>query len=248
MFVQIEKSQQQLVLDEKYVSPTSILSTHWLLYCLTQTKTFACGRILDVGCGRKPYQTFFPHTEYIGIDWPHNLHDSRPEAYADAQYVPFAAATFDTVICTEVIEHLPDPSLAIRNIACILRPGGHLILSAPFVHVLHEEPFDFFRFTPIGLQHLVKGAGFEVVNTWARGGVLSVLVSLWGRYLMGFLRRFLNRLPRRFESLFVTPLIRWPQRLAAYWLINHRRWGGALFDPSQSLSLGYVLVARRIAD
>lgn len=250
MFVQVEKSQrqQELVLNEKYVSPASVLSTRWLLYCLTQTRKFARGRVLDVGCGRKPYQTFFPHTDYIGIDWSHNLHASRPEAYADAQYIPFAAATFDTVICTEVIEHLPDPALALQNIARVLRPGGHLILSAPFVQTLHEVPFDFFRFTPIGLHHLVKEAGFEVVNTWARGGILSVLVSLGGRYLMGFLRRFLNRSPRRFELLLVTPLIRWPQRMAAYWLINRRNWGGAFFDPPQLLSLGYVVVARRTTD
>ncbi len=231
-----------------FSNPFFITRRYLYLHIRDMSKHFKSGTLLDIGCGTKPYQSFYPHTDYLGIDWPHNLHKSHPEAYADAQYIPFATATFDTVVCTEVIEHLPEPALALQNIARVLRPGGHLILSAPFVHVLHEVPFDFFRFTPIGLQHLVKGAGFEVVNTWARGGVLSVLISLWGRYLMGFLRRFLNRLPRRFESLFVTPLIRWPQRLAAYWLINHRRWGGDLFDPSQALSLGYVLVARRIAD
>lgn len=247
MFIKF-KEESGFYVDDKLVSPGSVFSTRWLLDCLQQTREFTQGRILDVGCGTKPYKQLYQHTSYIGIDWNNPLNNNHPEAYADAQYIPFAAATFDTVVCTEVIEHLPDPALALQNMARVLRPEGHLILSAPFVHVLHEVPFDFFRFTPIGLQHLVKEAGFEVVNIWARGGVLSVLVSLWGRYLMGFLRRILNRLPRRFEFLLVTPLIRWPQRMAAYWLIKRRNWGGAFFDPPQLLSLGYVVVARRTTD
>jgi SAM-dependent methyltransferase len=124
---------------------------------------FGSGRILDVGCGEKPYEVYRPRasTEWIGLDVPEN---SLADVHGYAEDLPFGEASIDTVICTEVIEHVEEPEVLLREIARVLKPDGHLILIAPFYWPLHEEPYDFFRFTTHGLRHLIQKVGLEVVS------------------------------------------------------------------------------------
>jgi SAM-dependent methyltransferase len=81
----------------------------------------------------------------------------------------------DTVLCTQVIEHVRDPQSLLRESARVLRVGGHLILSAPLMNVVHEPPYDYFRFTPYGLRLLFENAGFEVVCIRHQGGGWAML-------------------------------------------------------------------------
>ena len=135
-------------------------------------------RVLDAGAGDAPYRPLFAHCEYRTQDWPSSVHDGARSAdvVADLRDLPLDDASFDFVLCTEVLEHVSDPLRALQEIRRVLRPGGSVLITVPFVIELHEEPHDFFRYTPHALRHLLVEAGFdqivvEPLTGWA--GTLS---------------------------------------------------------------------------
>jgi SAM-dependent methyltransferase len=130
------------------------------------------GRMLDVGCGTKPYRGLFPRVSaHIGVDTPHTMHGLRGvDAIGTASALPFGDGCFDCVLCTEVLEHTPEPSMALREIGRVTRPGGSLLLTVPLSEQLHEEPRDFYRFTHHGIGYLLRQAGWRVVRVHRRGG------------------------------------------------------------------------------
>lgn len=143
------------------------------------------GLILDVGCGIKPYETILcPFgSEYVGIDYevtatPAGRPWSRADVYGDCHDMPFEAAAFDTVVCTQVLEHVKEPRQLLGEMFRVLRPGGVMILSVPMTWPDHEEPYDFYRYTRYGVEYLVKGVGFEIVELHQRGNLPITLVQL----------------------------------------------------------------------
>jgi len=147
----------------------TFLHTLMLEASLKQCGVFVKGITLDVGCGRKPYEkTFFAGAEkYIGMDY---LTDrSTPDVVGSATDIPLPDVSFDTVVSTEVLEHVPDPLKALREMYRVLKPGGYLILSTPMYWPRHEVPHDYFRYPYDGLLHLVKESGFELVELYSRG-------------------------------------------------------------------------------
>jgi SAM-dependent methyltransferase len=160
------------------------LQYSFILEQIAKAAPRARGRLLDVGCGDKPYEpTFRPYvTEYIGIEhesvFPETNASSgerRPDLYYDGNRLPFDDASFDTVVSIQVLEHTPRPQPLLQEMARVLRPDGLLILSAPFSGRLHEEPYDFFRYTPHGLRAICGEAGLEVTEVWDQGNIWSVI-------------------------------------------------------------------------
>jgi SAM-dependent methyltransferase len=159
-----------------------LISRHLVRSIRHASATYARGLLLDVGCGGRPHESIFrPYVDrYIGVDTPASTL-SRFDVAAVASHLPFPDQTFDTILCTEVLEHLSDPAICIQEMARVLRQGGHLILTTPQIWHLHEEPYDFFRFTRYGLTHLCSGAGLEVVEIrshggpWATIGIVSII-------------------------------------------------------------------------
>ena len=145
------------------------LATVMLENSLRQCAGYVKGRLLDVGCGRRPYEkTFFAGaTEYIGVDYLSGR--SRPDLVCSALGLPFAAEVFDTVVSTEVLEHVPEPLLALREMRRVLKPAGRLVLSVPMYWPRHEVPCDFFRYPYDGLLYLVKESGLELIKLFNRG-------------------------------------------------------------------------------
>lgn len=150
----------------------------------------ASGRMVDVGCGDKPYEALFaPHvTDHLGIDFE-ETHASSAYAQsskADLLYtgarLPFADGVFDTVLCTQVLEHVPEPWHLFTELNRILRPGGTLILTAPFSYRVHSEPHDFFRFTKYALVRLAEENGMQVLKILPRGGFWAVIGQKLGSY------------------------------------------------------------------
>jgi ubiquinone/menaquinone biosynthesis C-methylase UbiE len=136
-------------------------------------------RVLDVGAGSCPYRRFFAHCEYKS----HDLAQLQPEqlssrrGYGDIDYVsdilsiPVPEGSHDVILCTEVLEHVPDPVGAIREFARILRPGGHLILTAPLGSGLHQKPYHFYGgFTSYWYRKFLTEAGFEDITIQPNGG------------------------------------------------------------------------------
>jgi SAM-dependent methyltransferase len=145
------------------------------------------GKLLDVGCGDKPWQPLLgPHTsEYIGVDLGAN---SKAELLADAHAIPLADATVDTVLMDEVLEHLERPWEALAEAHRLLRPGGFIVIDTPFFWPLHEAPRDFYRYSPFGLRELLETAGFEVVEIVPLTGAW-VTISLEISYALQRYRR-----------------------------------------------------------
>lgn len=83
------------------------------------------------------------------------------QVYCRVERLPFRGGSFDAVLCTQVLEHVPDPSVAIAEASRVLSPDGRLILTIPFVAAEHEEPHDYFRFTQFGIRTLLEAHGFE---------------------------------------------------------------------------------------
>jgi SAM-dependent methyltransferase len=134
-------------------------------------------RVLDAGAGDAPYSELFAHTELRTSDWSNSPHEGGRSAdiVAPLHSLPVPDGSFDAVLCTQVLEHVPDPAVVLSELCRVLVPGGSLWLSVPFVGQLHEEPFDFFRYTEYGLRSLVEAAGFTDVRVEPIGGYFSSL-------------------------------------------------------------------------
>ena len=143
----------------------------------------ARGRLLDVGCGDKPYEHLFRPfvSEYLGVEHEATfgatsaLARGKADVLYDGTRLPFADESFDTVLSVQVLEHTPDPQALIIDMARVLRLDGVMILSAPFSFRLHEQPHDFFRFSPHGLGVLCERAGLEIEEIHAQGNLWSLL-------------------------------------------------------------------------
>ena len=124
-------------------------------------------RVLDAGAGEAPYRELFAHCDYVTADWENSPHAlaSASDIVGSLEALPVAARSFDAVVSTQVLEHVAEPLLVLRELHRVLRPAGKLYLTVPFVGELHEEPHDFFRYTPHGLRHLLTSAGFQVNAT-----------------------------------------------------------------------------------
>jgi SAM-dependent methyltransferase len=122
--------------------------------------------VLDVGAGDAPYRELFAHTDYRTLEWAESVHEAAQSAdiLASAEAIPVADASFDAVVLTEVLEHVPDPPAVLAELARILRPGGRLLLTVPFAWPLHELPHDYFRYTNAGVRALLERSGFAAVE------------------------------------------------------------------------------------
>jgi SAM-dependent methyltransferase len=142
--------------------------------------TPSAARVLDVGAGDGPYRELFGHAEYVTVDWAHSPHEdaARSDVIASADAIPLEAESFDAVLLTQVLEHVPDPPAVVREAFRLLRPGGRLYVTAPLVWELHELPHDYFRYTGPGLERLASEAGFVEAEARPRNDSFTTLAQL----------------------------------------------------------------------
>lgn len=144
---------------------------------------YAKGDLIDIGCGRMPYRKAIePKVEkYIGLDHPSISKfyqpDKKPDILADiTKKLPIKNSSFDTVLMLQVMEYLQDPQRAIDNIEKILKPGGVVIISSPFLYPLHDIPFDKIRLTDTFLKNVIQNSGLKIIKINIQGG-------FWGFWL-----------------------------------------------------------------
>lgn len=158
------------------------------------------GKLIDIGCGQKPHRDLFPAiAAYDGIDFEgfsanKDFQTGRPDfqfpkSYTDDWRLPFSDAAYDHAAAFEVIEHHPEPALLLKEAARIIRPGGYVFLSWPHIFPLHEEPHDYFRYTPHSVRRMAEGAGLEAVHFIPTGGLWAVIVTLLTANLAQFHER-----------------------------------------------------------
>ncbi|NKB70394.1 MAG: methyltransferase domain-containing protein [Candidatus Latescibacteria bacterium] len=188
---------------------SSPFSCNWLVLRLARQylegalTTYARGRLLDIGCGEQPYAPAQTATSQVtGLEYDRQRYaQTPPHIWGSALALPFAQASFDTVFSAQVLEHVPEPGRLIAEAGRILKPGGHLILSAPHIWGLHEEPHDYFRFTSYGLIHLSGQAGLECVRVQAMAGYWVTAGARFCYYLARFERAGLGLLIRPLYAL-----------------------------------------------
>ena len=194
------------------------------------------GRLIDIGCGTKVYRNLLaPYVdEHVGLDHEETLHDkSNIDIFGSAYKIPVADESFDSAVCTAVLEHLEEPEQAPRECYRILKPGGVAIYSVPFIWHLHEEPRDSYRYSKYGLEYLFGKVGFEILNIQALSGfwVTFGLLFVYNLYR-------LNRGP-----------LRWFRIIDAIGLLIQ---GFAYvldrIDKSEQLTWMYMVVARKKAE
>ncbi len=170
------------------------------------------GTMLDFGCGTSPYRKFFEVDTYLGLEIVAPGHPDRSRS-ANLQYsgeqIPLADLSVDCVLMTEVLEHVFNPAEVLIEFHRILRPDGKVLITCPFVWPLHEEPYDYARYTPYALRHLASNAGLEVVAIERTGSWCLVLAQLLIQYVVQMTCPSdgrLNRLGKIFWCTLLNPL------------------------------------------
>lgn len=151
-------------------------------------------RVLDVGAGTAPYRDLFSHCRYETQDFVQYDGYKGPEGqYADIDYVsditaiPVDDATFDVILCTEVLEHVPRPIEALREMARITKPGGRLFLTAPLGSGLHQEPYHFYGgYTDHWYRKFLAEFGCDVVSIEPNHGFFAHLGQECARFKWQF--------------------------------------------------------------
>lgn len=150
-------------------------------------KRFAQGRLIDLGCGQVPlFAAYSPYvTDITCVDWHNSL---APSAFLDhmcdiSDSLPFHTGEFDTIVLSDVLEHIPRPEQLWHEMFRILATGGKLIMNVPFYYWLHGTPYDYYRYTEFALRRFADVSGFKVLVLSPVGGVAEVLTDIVAKVL-----------------------------------------------------------------
>lgn len=165
----------------KFIHPNK-KNHNWLFYKMMIKKLDEIsknlkGDIYDLGCGELSYATYLKNpsvTGYVGVDWSSTPHLLKADVVADLnEKLPIESNAADTIVSISVLEHLSNPQMMLNESFRILKPDGFLFMQIPFQWMVHEAPYDFFRYTPFGLQHLIGKAGYKNIKIESMGGYFT---------------------------------------------------------------------------
>jgi SAM-dependent methyltransferase len=202
----------------------------------TAINSYAKGRVLDIGCGNKPYEKLFgtKTTEYIGCDIAQS-DLKKVDVLCPANKIPLENSIFDTVFSTQTIEHVEDHQGLVNEAFRLVKPGGYFIVAGPFNWPLHEEPYDFFRFTKHGFKYIIEKAGFGMVETNPNGG-------MWATAGQSLMHAFTNSKSKHFLVKVSRYLF---FKLRIYWLHNAFFSWLDKVDYNPVNTINYVIVAQK---
>lgn len=143
------------------------------------------GKTLDVGCGQKPYEKICHSSEYIGleIDTPKNKKLKKADYFYDGKIFPFNNSEFDSIIISQVFEHVFNPEEFLSKVNRVLKMGGVMLITVPFLWDEHEQPFDYGRYSSFGLKFILEKSGFEVVESYKSVNDIRVIFQLLNGYI-----------------------------------------------------------------
>ena len=148
---------------------------------ISELSVYAKGELLDVGCGQKPYEKLFKVKKYIGLEI--NKQNKKADLYYDGKTFPCNDNSFDIVISNEVLEHVFEPEMFLKEIHRVLKDDGYFLLTVPFVWDEHEQPNDFGRYTSFGLKHILKKNSFEIIEFRKSVNDITVIFQLLNDYI-----------------------------------------------------------------
>lgn len=152
-----------------------------ILRGIKQNAPLLKGKLLDFGCGSKPYRSLFEVEEYLGVDFENEGHSHENEEidiYYDGQQLPFERDHFDSILCSEVFEHVFNLPDILSELNRVLKPGGKMLVTCPFVWKEHEVPHDYARYTLFALEDLFQKKGFRVIVKGKGGNFAETLAQL----------------------------------------------------------------------
>ena len=208
-------------------------------------------RVLDAGAGLKPYEEFFRHCRYESCDFADveefysNLDDGRRDNLigrhtyiCPLDRIPVPDATFDVILCTQVLEHVPYPAEVVKELCRVLTPSGILFVTVPQGYGVHGEPYNFYYFTRYGIELTLKDAGFAEVETVERGGYFYYLYD-----------RLANAIPRIVvgykEKRFPMLLLLSPLHILLAYVCGPLLLLLEPLDREKRFTMGYVSTARK---
>lgn len=176
-------------IDKKFnpsiFNPYYIIRKH-LLYHISKNAPSLQGKMMDFGCGTKPYKPLFTNvSEYIGVDYNgegHSHKDENIDVMYDGKKIPFPDNTFDSILSSEVFEHIFNLEEILDELNRVLKPGGRILITVPFAWHEHEMPNDFGRYTSIGFQSLLERHNFKIISLEKTSSFVETLFQLWGLY------------------------------------------------------------------
>lgn len=152
-------------------------------------KEYARGDLLDLGCGRAPlYSTYRSRVETVTLaDWENSYHtNDHLDVVCDiTRRLPFDNNKFDTIIFSDVLEHIPNPSSVIGELHRVLRPGGLVIMNVPFMYLVHEAPHDYHRYTEYMLRKIVEENSMTIIKLDVLAGGWAVFLDVFSKLLVG---------------------------------------------------------------
>jgi len=180
-----------------------------LIAAVKQASPFFSGTVIDVGCGQMPYKETVMSSgkveRYIGLDLKKNdIYSNKPDLTWNGETIPLSGNSVDCAMATEVFEHCPEPEMVMREILRVLRPGGLLFFTVPFLWPLHDVPNDQYRYTPFSLERHLKNAGFAKINLKSMGGWDAGMAQMIGLYAR---RRPMPSFARLSVALLTFPLV-----------------------------------------
>ena len=193
----------------------------------------AKGKLLDLGCGNVPLYLAYRDwvTDTTCVDWGGSWHKCQ---YLDheldlTQPLPFKDGEFDTIILSDVLEHIPTPEQLWTEMSRVLSKNGKIIMNVPFYYWLHEQPHDYYRYTEFALRRFVDGCGLKLLQLDSMGGVPEVMTDMFAKTIM--------RVPK------IGPLL---ARFAQWFTLGFikTRFGYKISEATRdSFPLGYFMVA-----
>lgn len=245
--VQTVKNVQRrdIVWTDRNLSKTPFHTGFWvdkrISAAINANAHLAHGVLLDVGCGVKPYEKIFaPFVEkYYGTEYSatSGFRGNRADVAGDAERMPFADASVDTILCTEVLEHVKNPEKVIEEFARVLKPNGIIITTAPFFYPIHDD-FDFFRYTDTGIAEIMKRNGLEIEKVEPLSGTGLTVAMMFNFYLfdLGFMWT---------KWMYPVGLVLRPLLWILICLVNALGWIMEKAIPSKQMAFNHLTIGRK---
>lgn len=222
--------------NEKFVSVSSrlvanIVAQHYQENALP----FFKGNFLDLGCGFAPLYSFYHHhvSTVTCADWAQSMHQNpHLDVICDLnEFLPFESEQFDSILLSDVLEHIRKPEQLLKEIHRILHKDGVLILNVPYYYCLHEEPHDYYRYTEFALKSMTNDAGLELELLQRTGGTLEIMTDLFAKNIRPI--PFIGKPLCQFSQFLTWQLL----KVKPIWKLNQKT--------AAKFPLGYFLVAKK---
>lgn len=223
----------------------SITQPHYLirnrlLEAITSLAGQLKGRMMDFGCGQKPYYSLFNVDQYIGVDFENPGHSHANEAidvFYDGKTIPFEREHFDSIFSSEVFEHIFNLPDILKELNRVLKVDGLMLITCPFSFCEHEVPNDFARYTSFAIKHLLQQNGFEIVQQVKTGNSIEAISQLQLTYIHQHITPVVRKVP----------VVRSVFRFVTYTSINIAALVlGKIFPAGKDLYMNNVVLCRKV--